>query len=382
MRNNVARTTAGSETALAGAFKAALAKKEPTKQTKALEKAITKSQTKVERPPMRKRKIERHNFKKEVSWGNKDFGTLHINMGQFALGKEGEQGPFVWTRILKGTHAPRDLKLDFTAELGEDVVLLHAQGGVVTDVSAGTIPPLPVHVTWKEGARRDSDPVPHARRTDADNCDFVFLRRDGKFVQVQVSIVTRRGPFFVAVQEVWAGQVVRTTMDNAAQLETTIHTVQGMDGRDYGAFVAPLYDDNAYPGADYLKTFKNMGPKVVEYANVNGMTSPLSSAVVAEWTPATVEGLPEEMAAAGWKTGIVTFFNAVVNYGFIKCDEDGKDYFLYGDQIVGEDLETPVVRNADFPVVEAMKGVVFKVGPGKKPGTVQAVQVFQPKVES
>ncbi len=100
--------------------------------------------------------------------------------------------------------------------------------------------------------------------------------------------------------------------------------------------------------------------------------------MVAEWTPDKVEGLPEEMIAAGWKTGVPVFFNVVVNYGFIKAD-DGNTYFIYGNNIVEDDFETPIVKNFGFPVIEPMKGVVFKVGKGQKAGTVQAVNVYQPR---
>ncbi|MES2203375.1 MAG: hypothetical protein V4474_03585, partial [Patescibacteria group bacterium] len=266
------------ETALAAALKRALAEKKPTAQTKALKKAVIAAGTKsddVQKPSREKRHYRRRKFDKKVSWGRTDFGTLTIDMSQFDIGVESELGGYMWTQIKRARHTPNQMQLDFTTELPGGIVLLHAQGGNVTDVTGSAVPSLPVVINWSAGNSEDADFVPHTRKKDADNIDFVFMRRsDGKFIQVQVSIVTRRGLFYIAVQEIWAGQVVRTTMDNAKTLETTVHTVRGADGREYGAIVAPLFDDVAYPGADYLKTFKNMGPKVVEYANVNGMTAP------------------------------------------------------------------------------------------------------------
>jgi cold shock CspA family protein len=363
-------------TALEAAFEAAKAKKQPSDESKALAKAVSESGAEIQRPSS-ERRHQRKLFDKKVSWGRHDFGTLTLGTEQFRIGREAEHGAYLWTRILKGDHTPSQMSIGFTASLPAGVRLLRAQGGELLDVTTGTIPPLPVVINWSGDGRRDGDLKPHTRRTDADNVDFVFLRKDGKFIQIQVSLVTRKGSFYICVQEVWGGQIVRTTLDRVQNLGFSYLTVAGAGGKSFGALVVPLFDDNAYPGADYLKTFKNMGPKVIECANKRGATSAFSDMVVAEWTPQEVDGLSQDMIDAGYKTGVVKFFNATVNYGFIE-DSDGNNHFLYGDQIV-ESLDGPtLVSQGEFPVVEPMKGVVFKMGKGKD-GKPQAVNVYQPQ---
>jgi hypothetical protein len=358
------------------AFNKAKAVKKPSAATAALAKAVESGSAEINRPSD-ERRHQRGLFDKKVSWGRKEFGTLTLGTEQFRIGREAERGAFVWTRILKGHHTPSQMSIGFTANLPEGVRILRAQGGELVDVTTGSIPPLPVFIDWNNGHRRDSDPKPHTRRTDADNVDFVFLRKDGKFIQIQVSLVTRKGAFYISVQEVWGGQIVRTLLEKVQGLGFGYLTVTGAGNKSFGALVVPLFDDNAHPDADYLKTFSKMGPKVIEYANKRGATSSLSDAVVAEWAPQEVAELPQELIDAGYMTGVVKFFNAVVNYGFIE-GSDGKSYFLYGDNIVESVGGPTLVSQGDFPVVEAMKGVVFQIGKGKG-GKPQAVNVYQPQ---
>lgn len=35
------------------------------------------------------------------------------------------------------------------------------------------------------------------------------------------------------------------------------------------------------------------------------------------------------------KTGSVKFFNIKSNFGFIRCDEDGKEYYVHGKDVEG-----------------------------------------------
>jgi len=55
-------------------------------------------------------------------------------------------------------------------------------------------------------------------------------------------------------------------------------------------------------------------------------------------------------------SGIIKFFNQKSKFGFIKCDEDGKEYYVHA-----KDVEEGVILNADdkvsFELKEAKRGM-------------------------
>ncbi|MDO8482407.1 MAG: hypothetical protein Q7S86_01150 [bacterium] len=292
-----------------------------------------------------------------VEWNFPSFGNLKIEVQGFRLGTVQKNHLSMRVPILLNNREPAVIPFLFTKTVVNGVRLLHAQGGKVTDVTDGRVPTLRINVGWDDGKGYN---IPSTRAKEQDNFDLVWLQPDGTFVQLEISVSTRKGKFWLAVQEVYGGQVVRTTQAKADRLG-----VQNVKLNGHVAFVAPLFPVNAYPGADYLRNFKNMGSKVVEYAINRGTSSTLSTCSVAKWEPPTTV-LPEAMKQNGWKTAAVLWFNLVIGWGFALC-EDGKPCFVHFSNILDE-TGRPVASKGEFPMLKPMTGIALKWsdGPGDK----------------
>ena len=64
-------------------------------------------------------------------------------------------------------------------------------------------------------------------------------------------------------------------------------------------------------------------------------------------------------------TGIVKWFNDAKGYGFITPDEKGEDLFAH----------FSAIKMDGFKSLDEGDRVEFEVGPGKKPGETQAINV-------
>jgi hypothetical protein len=135
----------------------------------------------------------------------------------------------------------------------------------------------------------------------------------------------------------------------------------------------PLYPENAWPGCDYLKTFTKMGPQIIDLAASSDSVSRLSECVVAKWEPPTESALLAEMKERKWQSATVLFYNWVTGTGF-ALTEDGKRCFLHFSNILNSRGE-PIAENGAFPLVESMKEIAVRVGPGNKPGTFAAKDI-------
>lgn len=54
------------------------------------------------------------------------------------------------------------------------------------------------------------------------------------------------------------------------------------------------------------------------------------------------------------KTGTVKFFNTKSNFGFIRCEEDNKEYYVHGKDVEGGNLNAE--DKVSFELKEAKRG--------------------------
>jgi len=289
-----------------------------------------------------------------MTWSSPSWGEINIALvGGLRFGKSEQHGRLLLaSEILLGGRETKRVTLHITAKANAGVSLLRTQKEIVEDVTNvddHRLPVWTVPVTWIEGQGHN---LPQTRQPHEDNFDLIFIDHEGCFRQLEISITTRVGKFWLAIQELTVGQVARTTEAKATKLGVTTTTVS-----DSICFVAPLYPENAYPGADWLKTSGVMGQKVVAHAIGRGASVPLSKCHVAEWSPVKIS-LPETMKANGWKVGTATWFNVPCGYGFVRC-HDGTSCFCHFKQILDE-TGRPVASAGKFPSIPPMREIAIK----------------------
>jgi hypothetical protein len=282
-----------------------------------------------------------------ITWVYPSFAEVTIESKAVGMGQIHRQHTNAFAPVTFGGQKPSWLSFDIAVkpnpnELG--VTVLRAQGGHVTDVTKGGMPVFRVNVKWDGN-------IPHTREKDKDNFDIVLLRQDGMFMQLQVSLVTRSGYFWICIQEVYAGMIVAANKE-----QETDFTSIDLD-RDGKAFIAPLRAENAAPGTDYLKTFKDMGPKVVRFAASSGMTIPFDDMMVLEWKPEW-KGLDESTAGAGWEEANVVFYNLVIGWGFALL-ADGRSCRIHFSKILDEEGR-PLASKGQFPHAQPMTRIAVK----------------------
>ncbi|MDO8482439.1 MAG: hypothetical protein Q7S86_01310 [bacterium] len=289
-----------------------------------------------------------------IEWNFPSFGSLKIEVQGFRLGTVQKNHLSMRVPILLNNREPAVIPFLFTKTVVDSVRILHAQGNEVTDMTDVQLPTFRINVDWNEGRGHN---MPQTRAKFQDNFDLIWLQPDGTFVQLEISVSTRKGKFWLVVQEVYGGQVVRTTQAKVEKLG-----VQSVKANGHVAFVAPLFPQNAFPGSDYLKNFGTMGAaKVVQYALDHKASVALSECSVAKWEP-SVTVLPDAMKNNGWKTATVLWFNLVIGWGFALC-EDGKPCFVHFSNILDE-TGRPVASKGEFPMLKPMTGVALKWSDG------------------
>ena len=311
---------------------------------------------------------------KEIIWFHALFGAVVVK-SQYDL----EEPVYATTNVRAEILIPRDevkslrdlgFKIEVSANSG--VKTLFAIGNDVSVAEKEGIPDLVVNVDSLEmGSKgeQDEDGIPrakpylargkspqvrvHTRVKDKDNMDVILILPDGKFVELQVSLTTRRGAFWIAIQEVYSGQVVRTTNAKADQ----IGLVSLPAGNGLKALVVPLYPKFAYPGADYLDTFHGIGTQLVAYAvGEVGAFSQLSKATVARWEPEWSQ-LPESYAQKRFEPAVVDWFNLVTGFGKATT-ESGEKVFIHFNAI--EDENGRQVSQYGFPALDPYEVVMVR----------------------
>lgn len=292
-----------------------------------------------------------------VTWKSRLFGTVTIELQVFTMGTPEQLDRFTMVvPLFLDERKPGVINFLLNKELAEGVRLYHAKNGPATDCTEGRIPQFRIQANWTESGWRS---VPRTVSKNEDDIDLVFLDtkgsedgRKGAFVQLEISLSTRRGLFFLTIQQVYAGQIVRTTAANAEK--TSLQTVKCKDGL---VSVVPLYPENAFPGSDYIKNFGYMAPSFLQFANEHGASVPLSKCVIARWEPIAKE-MPLEMKNNGWQMATTKWFNDCLGWGFLHC-ADGQACFVHFKQIEDPAGE-PYWKMGAFPHLTPMHHVAVK----------------------
>ncbi len=282
------------------------------------------------------------------------FGSLQVEMPAAQLAVYGCRGTCGWAEL---QDVPDTLwvTVTFKANPAPGVRVLYIKGRQLIDVTELPIPDLRVEVKIV-GDWRNRDTI-SVHQKDEDDVNIVFLREDGMLIQFEPVLLARNKTFWLSVQELTCDQIVRTTRAKAMGLN--LRTVN--DG-PFAALVVPLYPANAYPGADYMKTFP-MAEALVRYALDRKAVTPLGKHVVAKWDPPKVE-LPENLKkpkkGKAWQLAWPMFFNNSWNggSGYLMCD-DGQSCFVYFQTIL--DKNGNAMSRADsFATLEPMQPVAVR----------------------
>ncbi|MEK7099014.1 MAG: hypothetical protein AAB916_00680 [Patescibacteria group bacterium] len=266
---------------------------------------------------------------------------VSIEAAGFEVGQTRMGRTWGWQEFHARNSRPTMLDLHVSVDVqGEDVIPFMVFGGEVEPLRGYTT--LSVPVRWEKG-------IPITRRTGIDNTDVHFLGYDGRDLDIQVGVITRRGLFFVTAQQVAKGRIVR-----------------GRQGYEY----IPTDPIHAYPGFRYDQIWPKMGEAVEQVARQFGTSrqcwSVLRLAEVrrAVWQPTY---LPER---EGWLRGAPFFYNMISGTGHIgelrtmtvdatrqqvESVDIGRKCFVHFSK----------VPDRLVPVLEPMKTVYFQLGPQK-----------------
>ncbi len=195
---------------------------------------------------------------------------------------------------------------------------------------------LDVPVTWK-------DQIPHTRLEERDFMNVIMIDGTLRFVDVQISLLSRRGQFYIVAQRVFEGW---TRM--AANGE-----IQFIPGD-------PVF---AYPGANYQAIYRGRSgilatmTRIVDEVLQKMGAGDLDEVTASTWKPQEVPELK------GWQTGHTLFFCPITNTGRI-LGADGVFYHIWGNNLV--DVKGPV------HMLDPMAPVYFR------PGIQNQGQTFMP----
>lgn len=300
-------------------------------------------------------------------WQHTAFGSVKAIVRKFSVRDAGSEADASWAKIaFEGM--PREISVDFKIELKKGVNLFQCRfdgnsSSIVNKVVDLTeVKPLQTPIDWidPQSDKKSDDfetAVPSTRNKGRDDLSFILIDGAGQFIQIEVSVRTIRKALWVAVQEIYTGQVVTTNHQNARGISLTPYR----DGNRV-AFVAPLLPEGAYPGVDYIKTF---GPDVVREALALGAFCQMSEAITAEWQDPFGD-ISDDMKQEGWERAVVFFFNLSWNggSGFAGC-KDGKSCFIHALQIVNEE-GVAVASRHEFPFLYGREIIAVKWEQGPK----------------
>lgn len=300
-----------------------------------------------------------------MPWENARFGRLTIGVEGFTLGSVRESDFTSRSKIDWKGEKPTRIKVTFNIdELASDVRVLQLLRGnrkEVTDYER--IPSMWVDVIWM-GIGADAYPV--TRVKGRDNGDIIFIKSTGDFVMVQVSITIRGNKLWLAAQDVYAGAITVGSLSEFDQIGVTTYPIEGTDEL---ASILPLWDHNAFPGADFAKNFKYAYEYLITYGIGNGYWVKYGEiSETTQWTP-VLPPIPAEGLPKGWVRGTVKWYNIVTGYGFIQC-EDGVSCYVEFRGFVDKKGNT-LASKGQFPFADPMTGVTlkYKTTDGKRGAT-------------
>lgn len=310
--------------------------------------------------PLSRRQWLKADDTKSIDWFHPEFGSIRIIPDGINLTQAGSEAGASWAR-LNYTGQPRNVFLSFEVKLTEGVALFQCrfdEGGssIVAQKAQDQTDRLSTPIDWidpQNGNRSSAaNAVPSTRKKGCDDVAFIIIDSKGRFVQIEVSVRTLRGVLWIAVQEIYMGQVVTTTHQKAAGISLKHH-------KDVSrvAFVAPLLPEGAYPGIDYIKSF---GSDVVIAALSLGAFSQFSEVSASEWTDPGLD-IPEELKRKGYQRAVVSFFNISWNGGSgFALLADGRSCFVHAGQIMNE-AGQPVMSQGEFPFLYGREVIAVKV---------------------
>ena len=210
---------------------------------------------------------------------------------------------------------------------------------------------LIVPVEWKDVG--EGRMAPHTRQRGVDNVDVICRSEKGKFLDVQVALVTWRGRFYATAQQQYLGQVVRTTGPRPG--------TRALD-------IVALDPVNDFPGSmGFEGTWDRMGFLLKDMVGVDMPGQQRSRVETATWQePKYKPGL------GGWKSGVTLYYNLVTGSGRIM-DATGNQYFVHAQAAVD-------VPQGGLPVLEPGKLCWFRLAE-PEPGAAQAVKSVKPGIE-
>jgi len=217
---------------------------------------------------------------------------------------------------------PKNVVTTIIVDVPEDVEVFIARGSSVYEYVTSKPTELVVKVEWEKG--RGEDLFPKTRKTDKDNLDVILLRPDGSFTQMQAAVETRSKKFWLSLQEVYSGQIIRTTSQKAKEAGLSYKKLL------YGkvATVVPNKSEHAGPHGNYFSTMKP-AQRFFEIAEKLGAYTQLHEVELVYWNPSFGE-LSKEQSEKGWESGSVSYFNYVTGFGHIVVmNQDGKPEFIF-----------------------------------------------------
>ena len=116
-----------------------------------------------------------------------------------------------------------------------------------------------------------------------------------------------------------------------------------------------------------------MAHDVVKHAVELGRTKVLSKCTSAKWE-AEERWFPVVMAEKGWEQAWPIWFNAVLGWGHVLC-EDGKRCFVHFKSVIDENGRT-LASKGEFPILEPQRTVAIKWQDSDKGRRATAVRFF------
>jgi hypothetical protein len=285
-----------------------------------------------------------------MSWEHPDMGKYIVGIEGIDVGHTKSIEGYSWSPVGVHGRMPSGFKVTFAANLDENVCLVLQARGNNLAVCTGNLPDLDVRVEW-DGDR------PKTRQRDKDNLDHFLVNADCVVVQLQTSFVTRHSNFFICNQELWALRVVEVPG------KTNAYRTHEVNGKHYAA--ENLWDNQAYPGADFLLTNAVTGPKLIEEMLNSGLQPPFVETLPQiEWNP------PPFPLRSGYMGAIVMWFNPNVG-GKVLC-EDGTAKFVPLKGIRSAKGGTPMF-DGEFAIVTPKQPVLLQMQ-GKRNDAFAAIR--------
>jgi len=221
------------------------------------------------------------------------------------------------------------LKLRFENSNPKNYIYLLRSGKPAEEIGSGDVRLLLVGVKW------DGDiPQTRDRESNTDCLDFFVMQPNGRFVDVEVGLVTRGGKFFISAQRVYEGQAVRTR--EAGKLVTQL-----LPGRAI----------HAYPDSNFQNVWTTLADTVLEKVTTMKASEQKSRAYVPRWNPPTLPQLNGD-----WMPGVVRYFNSMTGTGELE-DGAGKRYFVHYRDILPYRDGQPL---PEVPLLTPMSVVQFR----------------------